>query len=263
MRLSKREKMLIVLLTIVAIIALGFQYLIAPQKKRGTELSTQLDSLQMQYIALANKAATLQSVQDKLAASKENSVSTAAPFPDVQTAEELDADLHQWLKQCNLSTQSLTSTALTAAQLTGFTPLPDLLTYPAKESLGLRDELPLIVDISSDTFPCVQFTVAFTGGYLDMLAFLDQVRAQGSGYHVDSLSYAPYTEETYSDEPAPAEAAASTAETPAGAADDKNFKVQGTALISIYMVDKPDFDALFADSTEAPAQPAEQSGVGE
>jgi hypothetical protein len=242
MHLSSREKVLIMLLAILLVVGVGSKFLISPQKMLNTQLKAQLDGLVTDYAALSSKAATLNGVREQLDASMERAVSVAEPFPDVRSAEALDAQLHAWLDDCGLDTVSLTTTPLAAVELEGFTPLGDQVSYPAGEALGLQGEIPLELSLVSDPFPCVQFAFTFRGTWEGILQLMDTVKQQGRGYHLDSIAFEPWD---------PEESAASGRNDGGEEEGGEPAQLwQGNAAIRVYMVDKPDFDALFGAEDE-------------
>ncbi len=100
MKLSKQERIGVLIIAVILIIGLGIWLYIVPKFQNVSQSNVTLDSKTVELNTALEKAATKDSLKDQVLAAYENGENLADMFFEEMTAYEADAEFRAFLDQC-------------------------------------------------------------------------------------------------------------------------------------------------------------------
>lgn len=210
MKVSSRERLLVILLCTVAILFGGYKLLIEPSlKSYGTTMADYIKIVEEKEIALnnINKAKTIDEQNNTL---EEKINITASPFFPELLSDKMQIWFQAIAEKANISYQTLTLTKPAAVQISNTTSQENALTYPAKDAankiLDINNGLPNTQGSSqsaadskkpaaqqskgtpSDTVELMTVIIQFSGSYDQTINFVNEINNSGRYAKIISVS---------------------------------------------------------------------------
>lgn len=194
MKLSKREKILLLLLALVAITVLGFRFGVAPQIELKEALNTSITTAQDDYIALRSKAESLESSQETVAQLRQVAQEKSAEYIPVQNAQQIESYVHAMFLEHGLKPQTEEVTPVEVTTLAGYVPEATAPEYTAGVALAQlnppAEDDSAYNPYSEGNLPRLRYQINFEGRYADMQTFLKECTTANIGVVLEGFSFA-------------------------------------------------------------------------
>ena len=190
MKLTKREAFLLKLVSFVALLALSYYFIIAPQLERlaATELNLALKSAEVE--AIESEIQSLPLLEEEIASLQEEiRVSTKTFYPELRQ-KKLIVILDEQLKQSGTAADSLTFSQVNSEEST--------------EDLGTDNEQTENSDVNSNGEPVktvlqsISIQVPFTGSYEQIIDLIRRLEDMNRTFVINSLQLSQGTDGTIS-----------------------------------------------------------------
>lgn len=201
MKLNYRDKVILIVVIILAILGAGIFLLIVP-KYKDVELAKQIlatkeqekDDIDMQIAAIPDMKKRLEEIH------KDGVEISEHFYPHKQTFE-IDREVYQILKDCKISWTSFSVSEMTPANVNFYQYSKPVFTYPLYIASDLVGELPESVktgapDVRVDPQPQIvatsQVSIVFTAAKNDLKALLDKVYGMDKTIIITSVTVGNY-----------------------------------------------------------------------
>ncbi|HAX72922.1 MAG TPA: hypothetical protein DCY20_05310 [Firmicutes bacterium] len=210
MKMSQREKYLLMIVGSVLVAVLYFQFVFAPQRERITELQGELFTVQTRYDEVMSNIRSLQKRQEQIKGLNMSISEKTAPFYPTLIQEKIILELDEMIEETAINA-TISFSPITAQAVQGFTagsyekPESSLKSFVDEYGNLVNDEVETEVDTgstketsnsssattSSATAEVMTVSVTFNGAYDVVKTFIDTVQNWDYNLVITNLSLSP------------------------------------------------------------------------
>ena len=212
MKLSYREKIILIVFVVAITLVAGFFIVIKPAIAANAQYKVDLTAKQTQQAEIDKKIADAEGLKDKIIKAYNDTKDISAFFLPEMDTYQVDQYLSPYCAKNNVTIKSLELELATPEQATAYSyELYDVL-YSLKDIADINAEVPKPVDattqpaettavtaapapISPDTLAVTNVTIGISGTVEDVLKFADDIKAINKSVIITSISGDGETEE--------------------------------------------------------------------
>jgi Tfp pilus assembly protein PilO len=201
MKLSYRDKIIALVLTVVLILVGGAIFIVKPQIEKFNAIKLTLAAKEQEKTTVETKIATFDTIQAAILSSLNDIEANQEPFYTEQRVFEMEQLFHSYCDEAAMNINSITL-SLSAKNLEAdqYTPENDIIVYPLKMNADLYNTLPQEVRDIADNVAAperaavevgaMDISVTFSGitYWDDMQSFIDIISGLNRTIIINSLS---------------------------------------------------------------------------